>query len=156
MHAARSLRRIVARERCAQGIRGPARGPRGEHAAERRLPRGELPLELALLGCDRSRLRAQLVPLELQERERTVRLRDGALRLAQRIPDLRADFLPFLELGGEGVDARPQGLQILLPGAGRRGGEAAEQQDQGADQGRALPCADTAATRFASSSASPR
>jgi hypothetical protein len=92
-----------------------------------------------------------------QVAQRAVGVRDGALRVAQRVARLAPVGFLLAEPGLERLDARAQRLQVLLAACLRSGtcGEGKAEEEY-PDQGLALPCAETAATRRATSSASPR
>jgi hypothetical protein len=147
--------RIVARQRGAHDVRRGERLSCEEQALYRGLPISERSFEpLALLGDARS-FGAQLPRFADQLGERAIGFRNGALRLAQAIA--RFALLGFLGLYLflEGLDSLAQALQIArrrLCGE-CRGGDGERKR---ADQTLALPCAETAAMRLATSLASPR
>jgi hypothetical protein len=100
---------------------------------------------------------AQLPVLGLQRGERAIGIRYGALGVAQGIARFAAGCLLRLQLGLQRLDAAAQRLQVALVRrrlCRERG--AGESERNEARQTLALPCAETAAMRRASSSASPR
>jgi hypothetical protein len=114
---------------------------------------------------DRFQLAAQRVLLRAERAERAVRVGDRLLGGTQRVARLLAvGFLP-VEFVAQRADALPQRGQVGLlvgrrVGARRRGrgdqGEGCEDEKPAKRQVFALPCAATAATRCATSSALPR
>ena len=127
MDLARDRRGIVAGERHAQRI-GPRRcGARGEHALERLALRGETALRLAPTLADASRGCAQRAFLGLQRGEAAVGLRDGTLRVTQRVARLAPSAFLLFELLRDGVDPRAQLRQLLIPRLRLR---AANQEEQ--------------------------
>jgi hypothetical protein len=130
---------------------------RGEHPAERGLLSRDARLERFLPARQARQLRLRRAALGLQVAQRAVGVRDGALRVAQRVARLAPVGFLLAEPGLERLDARAQRFQVLLAACLRSGacGEGEAEEDC-PDQGLALPCAETAATRRATSSASPR
>jgi hypothetical protein len=152
---ARNRRRIVAGERHPQRVGPWGRGAGGEHALESLALRGETALRLAPALADAARRRAQRALLGLQGGEAAVRLRDGALRVAQRVARLAPCAFLLLQLLRDGVDARAQPRQLLLPRLRLRAADQEEEEER-TNQALALPCAATAAMRFSISAGSPR
>ncbi len=149
--------RIVAGEHRAQRLRGGERLARQQHALYRGLALGERALEeLAPLRKLRD-LHLELSAFQLQRGQRAIGVRDRALRVAQRIARFAAlGFLP-VELARERFDAAAQRAQCLLARRRLRGeGRGGQREQERARQTFALPCAETAATRRATSAASPR
>jgi len=148
-------RRIVARQRGAHDVRRGERLACQEQPLDGRLPVGERSLEpLALLGDARS-LGAQLPSFAVQLGKGAIGLRNGALRLAQGIARFALLVFLGLQLFLERFDPLAQALQIArrrLRGEYRGG----DDERSRADQALALPCAETAAMRLATSLASPR
>ena len=103
------------------------------------------------------RFGAQPAAFGLQQGERAGSLGDRPLRAAQRIARFLARFLLALELAIQRLDAPAQRLQLFLPACRlcRASGDG-KRQEKGAGQACTFPCADTAAMRLATSSASPR
>ena len=103
------------------------------------------------------RLGAQVLALRLERGERAVGVRDRALGIAQRIARLALfAFLP-LQFLLQRIDAGTKCLQIFLPWRALRGERGKrEREKNGLPQALTLPCAETAAMRFATSSGSPR
>jgi hypothetical protein len=97
MQLPRDRRRILAGERDAHGVGSARGGARREHALERGAPLGEQALGAAAALGDTSGVGAQRPRLALQRGEGAVRIRDGALGIAQRV----ARFAPGLFLGLE-------------------------------------------------------
>jgi len=95
MQLPRDRSRIPAGERHAHGVGSACGGARGEHALERGAPLGELALGAAAALGDASGVGAQAARLGLQRDQGAVRIRDGALGIAQRV----ARFAPRLFLG---------------------------------------------------------
>jgi hypothetical protein len=81
-----------------------------------------------------------------EPREAAVGLRDGALRVAQRVARLAPRTFFRFQFFRERVDARAQLRQLLLPRLRLR--DADQQKKNGKNQTLALPCAATAAMRF--------
>jgi hypothetical protein len=77
--------------------------------------RGETALRLAPALADPVRRGAQRALLGLQGGEAAVRLRDGALRVAQRVARLAPCAFLLLQLLRDGVDARAQLRQLRFP-----------------------------------------
>jgi hypothetical protein len=154
---ARDVRGVLAGERDLERVGRARRVARGKDAAERCLLAGQARLERALARGEARELRLQCMPLRLERAQPPVGVGDGALGVAQRVARLAPLRLLLAQPGLERLDARAQRLQVLL--AARSGGRAgAEQQreDERAPQAFAFPCAAVAATRRATSSASPR
>jgi hypothetical protein len=130
---------------------------RREHPAKRGLLARYARLERFLPDRQARQLRLCRAALGLQVAQRAVGVRDGALRVAQRIARLAPIGFLRVEPGLQRLDARAQRAQVRLAACLRSGtrGEG-EGDEQRADQVLALPCADTTATRRATSSASPR
>jgi hypothetical protein len=130
---------------------------RGEHPSKRGLLAREARLEGLLPARQPRQLRLRRAALGLQVAQRAVGVRDRALGVAQRVARLAPIGFLLVEPGLERLDARAQRLQVLLA-AGLRSGACGEgdAEEDCPDQGLALPCAETAATRRATSSASPR
>jgi hypothetical protein len=130
---------------------------RGEHPAKRGLLARETRLERLVPARQPRQLCLRRAALGLQVAQRAVGVRDRALRVAQRVARLALVGFLLAEPGLERLDTRAQRLQVFLAACVRSGtrgeGEAEEQRP---DQGLALPCAETAATRRATSPASPR
>jgi hypothetical protein len=130
---------------------------RGQHATDCRLALGERALQrLAALGKGGG-LGAHLPALRLERGERAIRLRDGALRVAQRVARLLARLFLLLQLPRQRPDALAQGGKVFFfrgVGCGYR--REGEQEDQNPIQALAFPWADTAAMRFSISAGSPR
>jgi hypothetical protein len=148
--------RILAREGDAQRLGRAPRLARREHAADRRLALGKRALLRPAALSEGGGLRAHLPALGLKCRERAVRVRDGALGVAQRVARFPARFFLLLQLLRQRPDARPQCRQVFFfRGMSRRCGEG-DGEEENPIQARAFPCADTAEMRFAISSASPR
>jgi hypothetical protein len=131
--------------------------PRREQALDRRLALAERALErVAALGESR-RLGAQPPCLDAQRREGPIGVGNGALGVAQRIARLAPRGFLVLQLLGKGFDAGAQGLQLFILRCGLcRERREAQGENKSADQTLALPCAETAAMRRATSWASPR
>jgi hypothetical protein len=148
---------IVARKRGAHEIGRAGRLACHEQPLERPAALGEQPLELAAAPRDARRLGARARAVGGEPRQAAVRFRDRALGIAQRVARLAArGFLRF-ELALQRLDAAAQLLQLgFARRPDRRGRGEGERQSAEADQTLALPCADTAAVRRATSSASPR
>src|SRR5438105_10640376 len=104
MERARYLRRILPRKRHAQRVGRAERLARREHAADRAAALAERALEQPPPLGDGERLGAHAAALGLEGGERTVRLRDRALRIAQRVARLFFGLLLFFQLVGERVD----------------------------------------------------
>src|SRR5436309_3393461 len=103
------------------------------------------------------RLGAQALALRLERGERAVGVGDRALGIAQRIARLALFAFPALQFLLQRIDAGTKRLQIFLPRrALRRERGKREREKVRPPQALTLPCADTAAMRFATSSASPR
>jgi hypothetical protein len=148
---------VVAGKRHAQGVGGAARLARREQALDRRFALGRCALEVAALGREARRLATQGARLGLQRGEGAVDVRDGALRIAQRVARFPARRFPGLELAAQGIDPRAQLAQLVRPRRRLRGAcREAQREDEDPRQTLVFPCADTAAMRFATSSASPR
>jgi hypothetical protein len=98
---------------------------------------------------------AQRALFGLQLRQPPVRLRDSALRVAQPIARFAPRALLLLDFFRQRVDARAKLCQFLLPRLRLRDADQ-QQEKERADQTLALPCAATAAMRFAISAGSPR
>jgi hypothetical protein len=130
---------------------------REQHACHSPLPFGERALEPpALIGARRS-LRADLAGLGFERPQRAVGLRNGALRVAQRVARLAPRLLLVLELTAERLDAALQRLEIFFfRGRSDGAGPQAERKKKDSPQALTFPCAETAAMRFATSSALPR
>jgi hypothetical protein len=131
---------------------------RGQHAADRRLALAGGALERLAPLRDARALRPQPAALGLGLRQRAVGLRDGALRVAQRVARLAFAAFLFLQRLLQRLDPLAQGIEVRLArrlglGAERR---TARRREEDADQALAFPCAATAAMRRAISSASPR
>src|SRR3954468_19827629 len=157
MKAAAKVGRIIARECGAQHVRAGERLARDQQALDRCLPLGSRALEVLPLLGDRRAVGAQLPALRLQPGQGSIGLRDGALGFAQGVARLLPLRLLRIELTLQRIDASPQRLHFLLARRALRApGRAGEHEREGADQTLALPCAETAAMRFAISSASPR
>ena len=157
MQAPAEVRRIVAGKRRTQRVRRGERLARQQYALDRRLTLGERALESLALRRQAGGLDAQLPVLGLQRSEGAVRLRDRALGVAQRIARFAARCLLRLQLGLQRLDAAAQRLQVaLVRGRLCRERGAGESERNEARQTLALPCAETAAMRRATSSASPR
>jgi len=149
--------RVVAGERNAQGVGRAGRLARREQALDRALAPGDRPLQAATLGCDVRGLRAQAASFGSQCGEGAVDVRDGPLRIAQRVARLPARRFAGLELPAQGTDPGAQLVQLVLPRRRLRGAcREAQREDEDPRQTLAFPCAETAAMRFATSSASPR
>jgi hypothetical protein len=130
---------------------------RHEHSRDRLLPLGKRALEAPALGGDSAGLGAHLADLGFEALERAVRLGDGALGVAQRVARFAPRFLLALELAAERLDAAAQRLQVLFfRGRGSGPGPQAERKKEDGPQALTFPCADTAATRRATSAGSPR
>jgi hypothetical protein len=97
MQLPRDRRRISAGECDAHGVGSACGGARAEHALERSTALGEQALGAAAALGDASGVGAQRARLGLQRGEGAVRIRDGALGIAQRV----ACFAPGLFLGLE-------------------------------------------------------
>jgi hypothetical protein len=151
---ARNGGRIVAGERHSQHLGRGGHGARGEHALERGALCDEPLLLLAPALGDALRRRLQRALFGGKPRQASIGLRDGALRVAQRVARLAARAFLRFQLLREGVDARAQLRQLLLSRLRLR--DADQQEKSGKDQTFALPCASTAAMRFSISAASPR
>lgn len=130
---------------------------------------GELALEPAAALGEPPGLFAQGTFLGIEPGERTTRFGNRALRIAQRISRFApAGFLlvqPLLELRDAiaQLDQPPLSRRRRLVRMGQTLGNRAEERGQKRQDGAgervqvfALPCADTAATRRATSSPSPR
>jgi hypothetical protein len=131
---------------------------RGEHAAQHCLPARETRLQLALARREARELGLRRAPFCLERAQRAVGIRDRALGVAQRVACLAPAGLLLAQARLECLDARAQRGQVLLAiraGCGGRG-EGDAEQDERPDQGLAFPWAVTAATRRATSAASPR
>jgi hypothetical protein len=89
-----------------------------------------------------------------EPRQPAIGLRDGALRVAQRVARLAARAFLGLQFPGERVDARAQLGKLLFPRLRLR--DADQEEEGGKNQVFALPCAATAAMRFSISAGSPR
>jgi hypothetical protein len=127
VNLARDRGGIVAGERHPQRV-GPRRGGAcGEHALDRFALRREAALRLPPALAKASRGCAQRALLRLQRSEATVRLRDGALRVAQRVARLAPRAFLLLELLRDGVDPRAQLRQLRVPRLRLR---AADQEEQ--------------------------
>jgi len=112
---ARDRRRIVAGKRHPQRVGRRRRGASGEHALERGALRGQPLLLLAAALADALRRGAQRALLGGEPREAAVRLRDGALGVAQRVARLAARAFLRFQLLGQRVDARAQLRKLLFP-----------------------------------------
>jgi hypothetical protein len=148
---------IVPRERHTQRFRGTCGVTRHEHSRDRLLALGERALEAPALGGEIAGLGAHLGDLGFDALERAVRLRDGALGIAQRVARFPPGLFLALEIAAERLDAAAQRLQVLFfrrGGSGR--GPQAERKKKDGPQALTFPCADTAATRRATSAGSPR
>jgi hypothetical protein len=130
---------------------------RGEHPAERGLLALEARLERPLPAREARELRLRRAALGFKVAQRAVGVRDRALRVAQSVARLAPVGFLFAESGLERLDARAQRPQVFLA-AGERGRARGEgdAEDERPDQGLAFSCTETAATRRATSSASPR
>jgi hypothetical protein len=145
---------IVAGKRHPQRL-GRRRGGAGDqHALQRRALRGEPLLRLAPALGDAQRRDAQAALLGGEAGEAPVGLRDGALRVPQRVARLAARAFLRLQLLRQRVDARAQLRQFLLPRLRLR--DADQEKKERKNQTFALPCAATAAMRFWISAGSPR
>jgi hypothetical protein len=167
---ARGLGRILARERDAQRGRRAAGyvrdRARREQAPERGLLAGEGELAGLALGRELRDRRARVARVGLELRERAPGLGDRGLGVAQRFARLAPAGFPFLQLPAQRRELLAQGGEVLLPALPRRrrprgrrprqqrGGQGRE--EKGAPQAFALPWAETAAMRRATSSGSPR
>jgi hypothetical protein len=130
---------------------------REQHALHGLLPLGERALEAPALIGDGRGFRADLQGLGFELPQGAVRLRNGALRIAQRVARLPAGLLLALEIAAQRLDAASQRLQIfLLRGRDDGAGPQAERKKKDPPQALTLPWAETAAMRFATSSALPR
>ncbi|TMI00338.1 MAG: hypothetical protein E6H43_11855 [Betaproteobacteria bacterium] len=157
MQRARESRGVIAGERHPQGVWPAAGVTGGEHALDAGLALGERALERAASLRDLRRLGAQALALRLERGERAVGVGDRALGIAQRIARLALFAFPALQFLLQRIDAGTQRLQIFLPRRALRGERGKrEREKQRPPQALTLPCADTAAMRFATSSASPR
>src|SRR5213080_4189364 len=154
---ARESRGVIAGERHPQGVWPAAGVTGGEHALDAGLALGERALERAASLRDLRRLGTQALALRLERGERAVGVGDRALGIAQRIARLALFAFPALQFLLQRIDAGTQRLQIFLPRRALRGERGKrEREKQRPPQALTLPCADTAAMRFATSSASPR
>jgi hypothetical protein len=110
-----------------------------------------------LPGRQARELRLRRAALGFQVAQRAIGIRDRALGVAQRVARLSPVGFLLAQARLERLDARAQRVQVLLAAGLRRGarGEGATEEER-ADQGLALPCAETAAARCATSAASPR
>jgi len=177
MELACDLPRIVARKHEAQGIGCACRMTCREQARDRRLLASDFVLERTPARVERRRRTAYRRRLVIERRECAVDLRDGSFRFAQRVARLPSRGFLFFERGGEGGDPFAQIGEIarlcrtlcLRPLLGwrradladavyRRDEQRGKQRERGAraPQAFALPCAETAAMRCATSSAFPR
>ncbi|HUQ25728.1 MAG TPA: hypothetical protein VM140_08665 [Burkholderiales bacterium] len=161
MQLARDRRGIVAGKRHSQRFRRRRGGARREHALQGAALCGEPFLRLAAALADARRRRAQGALLGLQRREAAVRLRDGALGVAQRVARFAPRAFLFLQLFRQRVDARAQPRQLLLPRLRLRDADQESEAERWRERGKtaqvlALPCAATAAMRFSISAGSPR
>jgi hypothetical protein len=158
MEPPRELARTLSGEREAHHVRRTRGRARRKQPAEGRLPCREFLLEAAALLAERGDGFARPPSLGLEPGQRAGRLGDGGFGSAQRLARLAPVALAAVELGLERFDARPQRAQVLLAGRRRirrRRGEN-DGEGEGGDQALALPCAETAAIRRATSSPSPR
>lgn len=166
MQPARGLGRILARERDAQRRRRTA-GKVGDRARREQAPeRGLLPGQgqfprLALRRQLRE-LRARAARLGFQLRQRAPGLGNRGFRGAQRLARLAPAGFPLLQFAAQRGELLAQGREVLVPRRRRPGRRCAGQQgrgedrEEGAPQAFALPWAETAAMRRATSSGSPR
>lgn len=170
MQPARGLGGILARERDAQGGRRAAGKIRDRARREQAPERGLLPVEgqfpgLAL-GRELRDRRARVARVRFQLRERAPGLGDRGFGGAQRLARLAPAGFPLLQLAAQRGELLAQGGEVLLPTLPRRrrprrgrsrqqrGGQCRD--EEGAPQAFALPWAETAAMRRATSSGSPR
>lgn len=170
MQPARGLGGILARERDAQGGRGAAGEvrdrPRRKQAPERGLLPAEGEFPGLALGRELRDRRARVARLRFQLRERAPGLGNRGFGIAQRLARLAPAGFPFLQLAAQRGELLAQGREVLLPTLPRRrrprrswnrnqrGGQG--RNEEGASQAFALPWAETAAMRRATSSGSPR
>lgn len=170
MQPARGLRGILARERDAQRRRRAAGEVRDRACREQAPERGLLPGERKLAGLALGRelrdRRARGARVGLQLRQRARGLGDRRFGGAQRLARLAPAGLPLLQLAAQRRELLAQGGEVLLPALPRRrrprrrrsrqqrGGQGRD--EKGAPQAFALPWAETAAMRRATSSGSPR
>jgi hypothetical protein len=157
MQPARDFSRLLTRERGAQRIGRAARGARREQPPERRFARADFILQLAPPRLERALRLARFLRFALEAPQRAVGVRDRGLRGAQRLARLAPVGLLALQRGPERRDPRAQRGEVFFPGGGGRRWRGDQQRDsERPDQAFALPCADTAAMRRATSPASPR
>lgn len=157
MEAPPEIGGIVARERRAHHVGRGECLAREEKALDRSPAFRQRALQPLALGVDARRFGAQLLSLRFEPGERAVRFRDGALRLAQGVARLAPLAFLALELALQRLDAAAQRIEIALALRRRRGPcRDGEREEERAGQALTLPCAETAAMRFATSSASPR
>jgi len=130
---------------------------RGEQPPERGLLAREALGERAAVRREARELGLRLAGLGLELAQRAVGFRDGALGVAQRVARLATARLLLVQPEPQRLEARAQRRQVLLAARVRRGcrGER-EQDEERARQALAFPWAATAATRRATSAASPR
>jgi hypothetical protein len=165
MKPARGIGQVFSREREAHEIGRAAREvcerARGEQAPER-CPAG---FQRALLDGPargkRGDRRAHRKRFRLHRLQGAVGVGNRHFGCAQRLACLAPVGFLVLELRAQRLDARAQRGKILLarrPECRRmsRAGSQGKAQEESRRQGFALPCADTAATRLATSAASPR
>lgn len=167
MQPARGLGGILARERDAQGGRraaGEVRDrPRRKQAPERGLLPAEGEFPGLALGRELRDRRARVARVGFQLRERAPGLGNRRFGAAQRLARLAPAGFPFPQLAAQRGELLAQGGEVLLPRRRRprcsrtrqqRGGQG--RNEEGAPQAFALPWAETAAMRRATSSGSPR
>jgi hypothetical protein len=132
---------------------------RGEQAPERGLLAREALAERAAERREARKLGLRRALLGLESAQRAGGLRNGALGVAQRVACFAPVGFLVAEPGLERLDPRAQRRQVLIASrvrpAERTGGDRKPDEER-APQARALPCAETAATRRSISAASPR
>jgi hypothetical protein len=130
---------------------------RSEQLAERFLLRFEQALLRAPAQLELADRGARLARLGVERPQRAVGVGDCDFGSAQRVARFAPAGFPAFELAAQRLDARAQGRQIFFPRSTLRGiGCQEDCSDDETVQTLAFPCAETAAIRFATSSASPR
>ena len=136
----------------------PAGGvARREHATEHGLLARQFRRQLLLPRAEARQFGLRRASLGLQPAQAAVGVGNRALGVAQRVARLAPVGFLLAQAGAQRLDARAQRLQVFLAAGLRRGARGERQaEEQRPDQGLAFPCAETAATRRATSAASPR